>query len=126
MDALAAGLLSLASFMTVTPFTIGDVSAIGANWLGGANIISGIIIGLVVAEIFTLLSVRIGLSDYLTAYGIGFALIYCINPRFYYSFHDGTDCMGAVVGWHPFSSGDYEFDCDATGGRSVASLDGHM
>lgn len=53
VDALAAGLLSLASFMTVTPFTIGDVSAIGANWLGGANIISGIIIGLVVAEIFT-------------------------------------------------------------------------
>lgn len=53
VDALAAGLLSIASFMTVTPFTVGDVSAIGANWLGGANIISGIIIGLVVAEIFT-------------------------------------------------------------------------
>lgn len=53
VDALAAGLLSIASFMTVTPFTVGDVSAIGANWLGGANIISGIIIGLVVTEIFT-------------------------------------------------------------------------
>lgn len=53
VDALVAGLLSIASFMTVTPFTVGDVSAIGANWLGGANIISGIIIGLVVAEIFT-------------------------------------------------------------------------
>lgn len=52
VDALAAGLLSIASFMTVTPFTVGQTSAIGANWLGGANIISGIVIGLVVAEMF--------------------------------------------------------------------------
>lgn len=53
VDALAAGLLSIASFMTVTPFAVGQASAIGANWLGGANIISGIVIGLVVAEMFT-------------------------------------------------------------------------
>lgn len=52
VDALAAGLLSIASFMTVTPFTVEQASAIGANWLGGANIISGIVIGLVVAEMF--------------------------------------------------------------------------
>lgn len=52
VDALAAGLLSIASFMTVTPFAVGQVNAIGANWLGGANIISGIVIGLVVAEMF--------------------------------------------------------------------------
>ncbi|WP_196210474.1 PTS N,N'-diacetylchitobiose transporter subunit IIC [Citrobacter sp. Res13-Sevr-PEB04-36] len=53
VDPLASGLLSIAAFMTVTPFTVGGVSGIGPNWLGGANIISGIIIGLVVAELFT-------------------------------------------------------------------------
>ncbi|QNQ21682.1 PTS N,N'-diacetylchitobiose transporter subunit IIC [Kosakonia sp. SMBL-WEM22] len=52
VDALAAGLLSIAAFMTVTPYSVGDVYAVGANWLGGANIISGMIIGLVVAEMF--------------------------------------------------------------------------
>ena len=50
VDALAAGLLSVAAFMTVTPYSVGEAYAVGANWLGGANIISGIIIGLVVAE----------------------------------------------------------------------------
>ena len=49
VDALAAGLLSVAAFMTVTPYSVGEAYAVGANWLGGANIISGIIIGLVVA-----------------------------------------------------------------------------
>ncbi len=39
--------------MTVTPYSVGDAYAVGANWLGGANIISGILIGLVVAEMFT-------------------------------------------------------------------------
>ncbi|WP_273968075.1 PTS N,N'-diacetylchitobiose transporter subunit IIC [Enterobacter cancerogenus] len=53
VDPLAAGLLSIATFMTVTPFKIGEINAIGANWLGGANIISGMIIGLAVAEAFT-------------------------------------------------------------------------
>ncbi|STP76044.1 N,N'-diacetylchitobiose-specific PTS system, EIIC component [Escherichia coli] len=53
VDALAAGLLSVAAFMTVTPYSVGEAYAVGANWLGGANIISGIIIGLVVAEMFT-------------------------------------------------------------------------
>ncbi|MWT61614.1 PTS N,N'-diacetylchitobiose transporter subunit IIC, partial [Escherichia coli] len=53
VDPLAAGLLSIAAFMTVTPYSVGDAYAVGANWLGGANIISGIIIGLVVAEMFT-------------------------------------------------------------------------
>ncbi|MBL3468709.1 PTS diacetylchitobiose transporter subunit IIC, partial [Klebsiella pneumoniae] len=47
VDALAAGLLSVAAFMTVTPYSVGEAYAVGANWLGGANIISGIIIGLV-------------------------------------------------------------------------------
>lgn len=53
VDALAAGLLSVAAFMTVTPYSVGEAYAVGANWLGGANIISGIIIGTVVAEMFT-------------------------------------------------------------------------
>lgn len=52
VDSMAAGLISIAAFMTLTPFTVGDVTAIGANWLGGTNIISGIIIGLAVAEMF--------------------------------------------------------------------------
>jgi PTS system cellobiose-specific IIC component len=50
---LAAGLLSVAAFMTVTPYSVGEAYAVGANWLGGANIISGMVIGLVVAEMFT-------------------------------------------------------------------------
>ncbi|WP_213132079.1 PTS N,N'-diacetylchitobiose transporter subunit IIC [Citrobacter sp. FP75] len=52
VDPLAAGLLSIAAFITVTPFTVGGINGIGPNWLGGANIISGIIIGLAVAELF--------------------------------------------------------------------------
>ena len=53
VDPLAAGLLAVAAFMTVTPYSVGEAYAVAANWLGGANIISGIIIGLVVAEMFT-------------------------------------------------------------------------
>ncbi len=49
----AAGLLAVAAFMTVTPYSVGEAYAVGANWLGGQNIISGMIIGLVVAELFT-------------------------------------------------------------------------
>ncbi|GLR09972.1 PTS N,N'-diacetylchitobiose transporter subunit IIC [Mixta theicola] len=52
VDSLAAGLLAVAAFMTVTPYNVGDAYAVGANWLGGANIISGIIIGLIAAEMF--------------------------------------------------------------------------
>jgi PTS system cellobiose-specific IIC component len=51
-DPLAAGLLSIAAFMTVTPFSVGDAYAVGANWLGGTNVISGMLIGIVVAEVF--------------------------------------------------------------------------
>ncbi|QUI98495.1 hypothetical protein KCP74_19640 [Salmonella enterica subsp. enterica] len=45
-------------FMTVTPYSVGEAYAVGANWLGGANIISGIIIGPVVAEMFTFIAGR--------------------------------------------------------------------
>jgi PTS system cellobiose-specific IIC component len=46
VDPMAAGLLAVAAFMTVTPFSVGDAYAVGANC------ISGILIGLVVAEAF--------------------------------------------------------------------------
>ncbi|WP_447887046.1 PTS N,N'-diacetylchitobiose transporter subunit IIC [Serratia fonticola] len=52
VDPLSAGLLAVASFMTVTPYSVGKAYAVGANWLGGGNIISGMLIGLVVAELF--------------------------------------------------------------------------
>jgi PTS system cellobiose-specific IIC component len=51
VDPLAAGLLSVAAFMTVTPYSVGEAYAVGANWRW-ANIISGMI-GLLVAEMFT-------------------------------------------------------------------------
>ncbi|MDR0217513.1 MAG: PTS N,N'-diacetylchitobiose transporter subunit IIC [Enterobacteriaceae bacterium] len=53
VDSISAGLIAIAVFVTVTPFDVNGNYAIGANWLGGANIISGMIIGLVVAELFT-------------------------------------------------------------------------
>lgn len=53
VDPLAAGLLAVAAFMTVTPFSVGEAYAVDANWLGGSNIISGMLIGLAVAEMFT-------------------------------------------------------------------------
>lgn len=34
VDPLAAGLLSIAAFMTVTPYSVGEAYAVGANWLG--------------------------------------------------------------------------------------------
>lgn len=52
VDPLASALLAVAAFMTVTPFNVGEAYAVGANWLGGANIISGMVIGLAVAEMF--------------------------------------------------------------------------
>ncbi len=70
VDALAAGLLSVAAFMTVTPYSVGEAYAVGANWLGGANIISGIIIGLVVAEMFTFI-VSVAAFMTVTPYSVG-------------------------------------------------------
>ena len=37
VDPIAAGLLAIAAFMTVTPYSVGDAYAVGANWLGGAE-----------------------------------------------------------------------------------------
>jgi len=52
VDSLAAGLLSVAAFMTLTPFSVGEAYAVDATWLGGSNIISGMLVGLIVAEMF--------------------------------------------------------------------------
>ncbi|MGL5291749.1 MAG: PTS N,N'-diacetylchitobiose transporter subunit IIC [Vibrionaceae bacterium] len=52
VDPLASGLIAIAAFLTLTPFNAGGAYAVGANWLGGANIISGMLVGLVVAEMF--------------------------------------------------------------------------
>ncbi len=52
VDHLAAGLLAIAAFMALTPFSAGRAYAISPDWLGGGNIISGMIIGLIVAELF--------------------------------------------------------------------------
>lgn len=58
VDPIASGLLAICAFMTVTPFDFHNLKAIDANWLGGANIISGIIIGLLVAEAFSFIIKR--------------------------------------------------------------------
>ncbi len=98
VDALAAGLLSVAAFMTVTPYSVGEAYAVGANWLGGANIISGIIIGPVVAEMFTFIVHRnwvIKLPDSVpTSVSRSFSALI----RFYYSFRDGDYCTGVEYG----------------------------
>ncbi|EAA7091194.1 PTS N,N'-diacetylchitobiose transporter subunit IIC [Salmonella enterica] len=124
VDPLAAGLLSVASFMTVTPFTVGEAYAVGANWLGGQNIISGIIIGLVVAEIFTFIvrrdwviklpdSVPASVSRSFSALIPGFIILLImgfvawglslIGSNFHQLIMDSVSkplaSMGSVVGW---------------------------
>ncbi len=37
VDPMAAGLLAVAAFMTVTPYSVGEAYAVGANWLGGQH-----------------------------------------------------------------------------------------
>ncbi|MDU2939217.1 MAG: PTS N,N'-diacetylchitobiose transporter subunit IIC [Enterobacteriaceae bacterium] len=124
VDPLAAGLLSIASFMTVTPFSVGEAYAVGANWLGGQNIISGIIIGLVVAEIFTFIvrrnwviklpdSVPASVSRSFSALIPGFIILLImgfiawgltlIGSNFHQIIMDSVSkplaSMGSVVGW---------------------------
>lgn len=124
VDPLAAGLLSVASFMTVTPFSVGEAYAVGANWLGGQNIISGMIIGLVVAEIFTFIvrrnwvitlpdSVPASVSRSFSALIPGFIILLImgiiawglslIGSSFHQIIMDSVSkplaSMGSVVGW---------------------------
>lgn len=75
VDGMAAGVIGIATFIALTPSSIpinyGDVAGltdaikaslpqnaggIGSNWIGGANIISGMIIGLLVGEIFAFIT----------------------------------------------------------------------
>lgn len=124
VDPLAAGLLSIAAFMTVTPYSVGEAYAVGANWLGGANIISGIIIGLVVAEMFTFIirrnwvirlpdSVPATVSRSFSALIPGFIILSIMGIIAWALSHWGTNfhqiimdsistplaSMGGVVGW---------------------------
>lgn len=124
VDPLAAGLLSIAAFMTVTPYSVGEAYAVGANWLGGANIISGIIIGLVVAEMFTFIirrnwvirlpdSVPASVSRSFSALIPGFIILSIMGIIAWALSHWGTNfhqiimdsistplaSMGSVVGW---------------------------
>ncbi|WP_312946830.1 PTS N,N'-diacetylchitobiose transporter subunit IIC [Superficieibacter sp.] len=124
VDPLAAGLLSIAAFMTVTPFSVGEAYAVGANWLGGQNIISGIIIGLVVPEIFTFIvrrnwviklpdSVPTSVSRSFSALIPGFIILLIMgfvawglslaSSNFHQIIMDSVSTplasMGSVVGW---------------------------
>lgn len=124
IDPLASGLLAIAAFMTVTPYSVGDAYAVGANWLGGANIISGIIIGLVVAEVFAFIvrrnwvirlpdSVPTSVSRSFSALIPGFIILSIMGVIAYTLGLHGTNFhqiimdtistplskMGSVVGW---------------------------
>ena len=124
MDPIAAGLLAIAAFMTVTPYSVGDAYAVGANWLGGTNIISGIVIGLVVAEMFTVIvhrnwvitlppSVPASVSRSFSALIPTFIILSIMGFISWLLTHWGTNfhqiimdtistplvSMGAVVGW---------------------------
>lgn len=110
--------------MTVTPYSVGDAYAVGANWLGGANIISGIIIGLVVAEVFAFIvrrnwvirlpdSVPTSVSRSFSALIPGFIILSIMGVIAYTLGLHGTNFhqiimdtistplskMGSVVGW---------------------------
>lgn len=124
VDSLSAGLLAIAAFMTVTPFSVGDAYAVGANWLGGANIISGILVGLVVAEVFSFIikrnwvirlpdSVPTSVSRSFSALIPGFIILSIMGTASYLLSLYGTNfhqiimdsistplaSMGGLVGW---------------------------
>ena len=124
VDPLAAALLAVAAFMTVTPFNVGEAYAVGANWLGGANIISGMVIGLVVAEMFAFIvrrnwvislpdSVPASVSRSFSALIPGFIILSIMGLLAFALAHWGTNFhqiimdgisaplakMGSVVGW---------------------------
>lgn len=124
VDPLASGLLAIAAFMTVTPFLTGNEVAVGANWLGGTNVISGILIGLVVGEMFAFVVRRnwvIKLPDsvpssvsrsfsavipgclILVTFGIISGLLQQYDTSFHQMILDGISTplasLGSVVGW---------------------------
>lgn len=124
VDSLAAGLLAIAAFMTVTPFNVNESFAVGAHWLGGANIISGMIIGIFVAEVFTFIvrrnwvitlpaSVPSSISRSFSAVIPGFIILSIMGSLYYglaqwdTNFHQiimdtistPLSSLGSVVGW---------------------------
>ncbi len=124
VDPLASALLAVAAFMTVTPFNVGEAYAVGANWLGGANIISGMVIGLAVAEMFAFIvrrnwvislpdSVPASVSRSFSALIPGFIILSIMGLVAFALAHWGTNFhqiimdgisaplakMGSVVGW---------------------------
>ncbi|ENM5739018.1 PTS N,N'-diacetylchitobiose transporter subunit IIC [Vibrio mimicus] len=124
VDPIAAGLLSVAAFMTVTPFSVGEVYAVGANWLGGTNIISGMLIGIAVAELFAFIvrrnwvirlpdSVPTSVSRSFSALLPGFIILSIMGGVTYLLNNAGTNVhqmimdvistplasMGSLVGW---------------------------
>ncbi len=84
VDALAAGLLSVAAFMTVTPYSVGEAYAVGANWLGGANIISGLLLARGGRNVYLIVH-RNWVIGYLIAFRHRFRALLSINSVFYYS-----------------------------------------
>ncbi|HGE8503325.1 PTS N,N'-diacetylchitobiose transporter subunit IIC [Serratia ureilytica] len=124
VDPLASALLAVAAFMTVTPFNVGEAYAVGANWLGGANIISGMVIGLAVAEMFAFIvrrnwvislpdSVPASVSRSFSALIPGFIILSIMGLVAFALAHWGTNFhqiimdgisaplakVGSVVGW---------------------------
>jgi len=124
VDPLASALLAIAAFMTVTPFSVGQAYAVDANWMGGANIISGIIIGLVVAEVFAFIvrrnwiirlpdSVPTSVSRSFSALIPGFIILFFMGLLAYFLNAHGTNFhqliidgiasplskVGSIVGW---------------------------
>jgi len=108
VDPLASALLAIAAFMTVTPFSVGQAYAVDANWLGGANIISGIIIGLVVAEVFAFIvrrnwiirlpdSVPTSVSRSFSALIPGFIILFFMGLLAYFLNAHGTNFHQLII-----------------------------
>jgi PTS system cellobiose-specific IIC component len=91
---MAAGLLSVAAFMTVTPYSVGEAYAVGANWLGGQTL-SRYVIGLVVAEMFTFVIRRNWVISCRTAFRLGIPLIFRVDSGLLDPLHHGDYLLGA-------------------------------
>ncbi len=117
VDPMAAGLLAVAAFMTVTPYSVGEAYAVGANWLGGQNIISGMIIGLVVAELFTFVIRRNWVIQ--TAgqrAGVGITLFLSADPGLLDPLHLRHYLVGPGELWQQLPPDHHGLYLDAAGG----------
>ncbi len=123
VDPLAAGLLSVAAFMTVTPYSVGEAYAVAPTAGRGQHHLR-IVIGLVVAEMFTFIirrnwvirlpdSVPASVSRSFSALIPGFIILSIMGIIAWALSHWGTNfhqiimdsistplaSMGGVVGW---------------------------